>query len=76
MLDINDGLLSIDDNSLDKSLACNELLFTECASPKSIDENKQRRRCLSASIPNCLQSYNKLFYAINYNEIKVISCYI
>lgn len=56
MLDTNVDLFRIEDNSLDNSLACNELFFTKCASPKSIDENKQRRRCLSASIPNCLQS--------------------
>jgi len=72
MLDTKDGLFSIDDSSLDNSLACNELFFTECASPKSIDENKQRRRCLSASIPNCLQSYKDdyaKFNLINYLRI-------
>lgn len=56
MLDTNDGLFNIDDNSLDNNFACKELIFTECASVKSIVENKQRSRCLSASIPNCLQS--------------------
>lgn len=58
MLDTNDDLLSSsDDNSEDSNLACNEFFATWLASPKSIDENKQRSRCLSASEPNCLQSY-------------------
>lgn len=56
MLDTNDVLFNIDDNSLDNNLACNEEFLTVFASPKSIDENKQRKRCLSASTPNCLQS--------------------
>lgn len=67
MLDTNDGLFNIDDNSLDNNFACNELFFIECASPKSMDENKQRRRCLSASIPNCLQSYNAYLILIKIN---------
>lgn len=54
-LDTNDDLFNRDDNSLDSSFAWSEA-FAECASLKSIDENKQRRRCRSASKPNCLQS--------------------
>lgn len=52
---MNDDLFNSEDNSLDNNFACSEF-FADCASPKSIDENKQRRKCRSASKPNCLQS--------------------
>lgn len=42
--DINDDLFNRDVSSVDNNLACNEFLDTCKASPKSIDENRQRRK--------------------------------
>lgn len=63
-LEMNDDLFRSDESSLDNNFDCNEF-FAVCTSPKSIDENKQRSRCLSASKPNCLQSYKNEIMTYN-----------
>lgn len=54
---VNDDLFSKAFNSCDNNFACNECLAVCVASLKSIEENKQRRRCRSASNPNGFTSY-------------------